>query len=52
LKRRLSEYVRQVRSGQGVLVTNHGEVVAELNPPDPEDIIGRGVMCQVLCMGR
>ena len=33
LKNRLSEYVREVRSGQGVLVTNRGEVVAELNPP-------------------
>jgi antitoxin (DNA-binding transcriptional repressor) of toxin-antitoxin stability system len=33
LKNRLSEYVRQVRSGEGVLVTDRGEVVAELNPP-------------------
>jgi antitoxin (DNA-binding transcriptional repressor) of toxin-antitoxin stability system len=37
LKNRLSEYVRQVRSGEGVLVTDRGEVVAELNPP------GRGI---------
>ncbi len=37
LKNRLSEYVRQVRSGEDVLVTDRGEVVAELNPP------GRGI---------
>ena len=35
LKNRLSEYVRQARSGEGVLVTDRGEVVAELNPPAP-----------------
>ncbi len=33
LKNRLSEYVRAVRSGEGVLVTDRGEVVAELVPP-------------------
>jgi prevent-host-death family protein len=33
LKNRLAEYVRQVRSGEGVLVTDRGEVVAELVPP-------------------
>lgn len=33
MKNRLSEYVRQVRSGEGVLVTDRGEVVAELVPP-------------------
>ena len=33
LKNRLSEYVRLVRSGEGVLVTDRGEVVAELNAP-------------------
>lgn len=33
LKNRLSEYVRQVRSGRGVLVSDRGEVVAELLPP-------------------
>jgi len=33
LKNRLSEYIRQVRSGQNVLVTDRGEVVAELTPP-------------------
>lgn len=33
LKNRLSAYVREVRSGEGVLVTDRGEVVAELSPP-------------------
>jgi prevent-host-death family protein len=33
LKNRLAEYVRQVRSGEGLLVTDRGEVVAELVPP-------------------
>jgi prevent-host-death family protein len=33
LKNRLSEYLRQVRSGEGVLVTDRGQVVAELMPP-------------------
>ena len=32
LKARLSEYVRQVRQGRTLLVTDHGEVVAELRP--------------------
>ena len=35
LKNRLSEYVRKVRSGEGVLVTDRGEVVAELVPAGP-----------------
>jgi antitoxin (DNA-binding transcriptional repressor) of toxin-antitoxin stability system len=33
LKNRLSEYVREVRNGESVLVTDRGEVVAELGPP-------------------
>lgn len=33
LKNRLSEYVREVRSGEEVLVTDRGEVVAELIRP-------------------
>ena len=33
LKNRLSEYLRQVRSGESVLVTDRGEVVAEFSPP-------------------
>jgi antitoxin (DNA-binding transcriptional repressor) of toxin-antitoxin stability system len=33
LKNRLSEYVRAVRAGESVLVTDRGDVVAELAPP-------------------
>ena len=33
LKNRLSEYLRHVRAGESVLVTDRGEVVAELVPP-------------------
>ncbi len=34
LKNRLSAYVREVRRGHAVLVTDRGQVVAELRPPD------------------
>ena len=37
LKNRLSEYLRQVRAGENVLVTDRGEVIAEVSPP------GRGL---------
>ena len=33
LKNRLSEYLRAVRGGEQVLVTDRGQVVAELRPP-------------------
>ncbi len=33
LKNRLSEYLRRVRLGERILVTDRGEVVAELLPP-------------------
>ena len=33
LKNRLSEYVRLVKNGESVLVTDRGAVVAELRPP-------------------
>lgn len=33
LKNRLSEYLRQARSGDSVLVTDRGQVVAELTAP-------------------
>ena len=33
LKNRLSEYLRLVRAGERVLVTDRGEVIAELGPP-------------------
>jgi len=50
LKNRLSEYVREVRSGEAVLVTDRGEVVAELIPPgqgaDERRAIGAGGTCK------
>lgn len=33
LKNKLSEYLRLVRAGENILVTDRGEVVAELHPP-------------------
>jgi prevent-host-death family protein len=33
LKNRLSEYIRRAKSGESVLVTDRGQVVAELTPP-------------------
>lgn len=33
LKNRLSEYLREVRAGEHVLVTDRGEVIGELSPP-------------------
>jgi len=33
LKNRLSEYVRLVKNGETVLVTDRGAIVAELRPP-------------------
>jgi antitoxin (DNA-binding transcriptional repressor) of toxin-antitoxin stability system len=34
LKNHLSEYLRRVRGGESVLVTDRGEVVAEFSPPN------------------
>ena len=36
LKTRLSHYLREVRQGEEVLVTDRGEVVAELRRPDQD----------------
>jgi len=33
LKNKLSEYLRHVRHGESILVTDRGEVIAELMPP-------------------
>jgi antitoxin (DNA-binding transcriptional repressor) of toxin-antitoxin stability system len=35
LKNRLSEYLRLVKGGEEILVTDRGEVVAELRQPSP-----------------
>jgi len=51
LKNRLSEYVREVRSGEGVLVTDRGEVVAELIPPG-QGSDERGVPSALVALAR
>ena len=38
LKSRLAKYIRRVRAGESVLITDRGSVVAELRPPGhPEE---------------
>lgn len=37
LKNGLSRYVQEVRQGQEILVTDRGQVVAELRPPTPPE---------------
>ena len=51
LKNRLSEYVREVRSGEAVLVTDRGEVVAELIPPG-QGRDERGVPSALVALAR
>lgn len=51
LKNRLSEYVARVRSGEGILVTDRGEVVAELIPPG-QGIDKRGASSAVVALAR
>ena len=51
LKNRLSEYVREVRSGESVLVTDRGEVVAELIPPG-QGSDERGVPSALVALAR
>jgi antitoxin (DNA-binding transcriptional repressor) of toxin-antitoxin stability system len=40
LKNRLSAYLREVRNGEVVLVTDRGRVVAELRQPSPGAALG------------
>jgi len=51
LKNRLSEYIREVRSGEVVLVTDRGDVVAELIPPGqrPDE---RGLPSELITLAR
>lgn len=37
LKDHLSEYLRRVRTGERIFITSHGELVAELCSPRPDD---------------
>ena|SRR5437764_14910038 len=43
LKNQLSKYVQRVRSGETVLVTDRGEIVAELSPPKKTSKAGDAV---------
>jgi len=40
LKNRLSEYLRRVRQGETVLVTDRGKVVAQVGPPGDLSVPG------------
>ena len=51
LKNSLSEYLRRVRAGESVLVTDRGEVVAELTPPG-RGSIDASVPSGVLALAR
>lgn len=37
LRQNLPAYLKRVQSGQRILVTSHGRVIAELKSPSPED---------------
>ena len=52
LKNRFSEYLRQVRSGESVLVTDRGEVVAELSPPNRGGLTDGSVPAGLLSLAR
>jgi antitoxin (DNA-binding transcriptional repressor) of toxin-antitoxin stability system len=41
LKNKLSAYLREVRLGSVVLVSDHGEIIAELKPPSAETLRGK-----------
>ena len=51
LKNRLSEYLRMVRSGESVLITDRGEVIAELNAPGRGGIAAAAREAGVLIVG-
>ena len=51
LKNKLSEYLRQVRSGESVLVTDRGEVIAEISPPG-RDAADTSVPAGLLALAR
>ncbi len=52
LKNRLSEYLRQVRDGEEILVTDHGEVVAELRQPSPRLALPYPGLLEAVQQGR
>ena len=52
LKNRLSEYLRLVRKGEEILVTDRGEVVAELRQPTPRMPLPYPGLVQAIQQGR
>jgi antitoxin (DNA-binding transcriptional repressor) of toxin-antitoxin stability system len=52
LKNRLSEYLRLVRSGEEILVTDRGEVVAELRQPSPRMTLPYPALLDLVRQGR
>jgi antitoxin (DNA-binding transcriptional repressor) of toxin-antitoxin stability system len=52
LKNRLSEYLRLVREGQDILVTDRGEVIAELRRPGPPADVAYPALVEALRRGR
>ena len=52
LKNRLSEYLRRVRGGEEILVTDRGEVVAELRQPSPRASLPYPALIEVIRQGR
>lgn len=52
LKNRLSEYLRLVRNGEEILVTDRGEVVAELRQPSPRVDLPYPALLEVVRQGR
>jgi antitoxin (DNA-binding transcriptional repressor) of toxin-antitoxin stability system len=52
LKNRLSEYLRLVRNGEEILVTDRGEVIAELRQPTPRVELPYRALQDVIRQGR
>ena len=52
LKNRLSEYLRLVRNGEEILVTDRGEVVAELRQPSPRMVVPYPGLLEAVHQGR
>jgi antitoxin (DNA-binding transcriptional repressor) of toxin-antitoxin stability system len=52
LKSRLSEYLRLVRGGEEILVTDRGEVIAELRQPSPRVGLPYPALLEVAREGR
>jgi len=48
LKNRLSEYLRLVRAGEEILVTDRGEVVAELRRPERDRAPSAGALAELV----